>query len=54
MAAHLLDDSEPGGASDAIRPLRSRLEALEVPVVIKPFPLDVLERHLNAALSAER
>jgi CheY-like chemotaxis protein len=40
-------------ASDAIHPLRSRLEALQVPVVVKPFSLDVLEHHLNAVL-AER
>lgn len=42
------------GATEAIRPLRRRLAALDVPIVIKPFPLEVLEGHLREALEPQR
>lgn len=42
------------GAAEAIQPIRKRMKALKVPVVLKPFPLDVLERHLHEALASAR
>ena len=42
------------GATEAVRPIRDKLEALMVPVVTKPFPLEVLEGHLQAVLTADR
>jgi CheY-like chemotaxis protein len=44
------------GAADAVESLRPRLDALAVPIVVKPFSIDELERTLSDALSgsAER
>jgi CheY-like chemotaxis protein len=41
------------GATEAIRPLRERLDDLNVPVVLKPFPMEVLEKELTAALASK-
>jgi CheY-like chemotaxis protein len=38
------------GAAESIHPLRERLAELNVPVVFKPFPLEVLEQQLQATL----
>jgi CheY-like chemotaxis protein len=38
------------GAADEIDSLRERLEPLNVPVLIKPFPIDTLEEHLKTIL----
>ena len=38
------------GAAEAIQSLRPRLDALGVPVVIKPFTMDELEQTLASAL----
>jgi phosphoserine phosphatase RsbU/P len=38
------------GATDDLHSLHERLEALEVPVLIKPFPISVLEGKLQAVL----
>jgi two-component system sensor histidine kinase ChiS len=38
------------GAADGIDSLRERLKPLNVPVLIKPFPLATLEKHLQAIL----
>jgi CheY-like chemotaxis protein len=40
------------GATESIHPLRDRLAALNVPVVLKPFPIDVLEEQLQQALGS--
>jgi CheY-like chemotaxis protein len=40
------------GAAESIHPLRERLAELNVPVVLKPFPIEVLERQLEATLSS--
>ena len=37
-------------ATDTVHPLRRRLQALNVPVVLKPFPIEALEEQLQAAL----
>jgi DNA-binding response OmpR family regulator len=39
------------GATDELPSLQERLEALKVPVLIKPFPISVLEEQLQAALA---
>ena len=41
------------GAADAVQAHSSRLEQWRVPVVLKPFPIEVLERHLREALGSE-
>jgi DNA-binding response OmpR family regulator len=38
------------GAEDAVESVRPRLDALGVPIVVKPFSLDELERALARAL----
>jgi two-component system sensor histidine kinase ChiS len=38
------------GAADGIDSLRERLKPLNVPVLIKPFPLAGLEKHIQAIL----
>jgi DNA-binding response OmpR family regulator len=38
------------GATDELHALHERLKALDVPVLIKPFPISVLEEQLQAAL----
>ena len=38
------------GATDDVDSLHDRLEALRVPVLIKPFPISVLEEKLQAVL----
>lgn len=40
------------GAAEAIHPLRARLAALNVPVVLKPFAIEVLEERLQVALGS--
>jgi CheY-like chemotaxis protein len=40
------------GAAESIHPLRDRLAALNVPVVLKPFPIEVLEAQLQEALGS--
>jgi CheY-like chemotaxis protein len=40
------------GAAESIHPLRDRLAALNVPVVIKPFRIGVLEEQLQEALGS--
>jgi DNA-binding response OmpR family regulator len=42
------------GASEAMHPLRERLDALNVPVLLKPFGFEVLEERLEAALERHR
>ena len=42
------------GATESVRPIQDKLEAWKVPVVTKPFPLEVLERNVQAALSSYR
>jgi len=39
------------GATEELDSLHERLETLEVPVLIKPFPISVLEEQLQAALA---
>ena len=39
------------GAAESIHPLRERLAELNVPVVLKPFPIEVLEQQLKETLS---
>ena len=38
------------GATDELDSLHERLEGLEVPVLVKPFPISVLEEKLQAVL----
>ena len=38
------------GAAEAVHTLRPRLDALGVPIVVKPFSVDELQRTLEAAL----
>jgi CheY-like chemotaxis protein len=38
------------GAAESIHPLRDRLAALNVPILLKPFPIEVLEEQLQEAL----
>ena len=40
------------GAAEDIDPLRQRLAELNVPVVLKPFPIEVLEQQLQATLAS--
>lgn len=40
------------GAAESIHPLRERLAELNVPVVLKPFPIEVLEQQLKETLSS--
>ena len=42
------------GAADAVESVRPRLDALGVPIVVKPFSLDELERALARALKHDR
>jgi len=40
------------GAAESIHALRARLDALNVPVVLKPFAVEVLEERLQVALGS--
>lgn len=40
------------GAAESIHPIRERLAELNVPVVLKPFPIEVLEQQLQATLQS--
>jgi CheY-like chemotaxis protein len=40
------------GAADAVESLRPRLDALAVPIVVKPFSIDELEQTLSEVLQA--
>lgn len=40
------------GAAESIHPIRERLAELNVPVVQKPFPIEVLEQQLQATLQS--
>jgi CheY-like chemotaxis protein len=40
------------GAAESIHPLRDRLAALNVPILLKPFPIEVLEEQLQEALGS--
>ena len=40
------------GAAESVHRLRERLAALNVPIVLKPFDVEVLEQQLQATLAA--